>query len=212
MATFLSIQTRFLVLADETAITAAHKSHINSVVQDIVNARPFSWNVKSGTVTLSSGAGDLPTDFNPKYGLLDARVVNTGQVDDTIFSRIPITARDSFGSSDAKYWITYDTTTSRYIFNSTYDDSTVTIYYYFVPDDMSADGDVCIIPDLEAVATLARDRNFASEDPEDPANADRAKNFERIVQKLYVQDLNFSEYDTENNIIMDQDDITTRGV
>ena len=212
MATFLQIQTRFLVLADESTITTAHKSHINSVVQDIINARPFSWNIKSGTVTLSSGSGDLPSDYNPRWGIEDARVVNTGNVDDVIFTQIPISFRDSYGSSDPKFWITYNTTTSKYVFNSTYDDATVTVYYHFIPSDLSADNDVCIIPDIEAVAKLARNKNFETEDPEDPANAKRAYDFENIIKQLYQQDLNFSDIDVEYSLMMDQDSITTRGV
>jgi hypothetical protein len=212
MATFLQIQTRFLALVDESAITSTHKSHINYSVQDITNAFPFSWNVKSGTVTLATNVGDLPTDYNPMWGIMDARVVNSGNADDVIFNQIPVTSRDSYGSSDPVYWITYDTTTSKYIFNSTYEDATVTVYYYFIPTDMSADGDVCIVNDAETVALLAASKHFLGEDQDDKLVEMYEKKALQRIQKMYSQNLNFSEIDIENSITSSQTDITVRGV
>jgi hypothetical protein len=209
--TFLQIQTRFLVLIDESTITTNHKSHINASVQDVVDAYPFSWNVKSGTVTLASNVGNLPTDFNPKWGLLDARIENTGKVTDVIFTPKSLTDRDSFGSTDAKYWITYSTSTSRYIFNSTYDNSTITIYYYFFPTDMSSDSDVCVVPNMELVALLAASKHFLGEDQDDNLVKLYETRADDKIKRLYAQGLNFSEVDVEYSPVSDQTDITVRG-
>jgi len=211
MATFTEIQNRFLYLVDESTISDIHKSHINASVQDIINAYPFSWNIASDTVTLASNVGNLPTDFNPKWGILDARIENTGNVTDVIFTRKPISYRDSYGSSDAKYWITYDTTTSRYIFNSPYDDSTVTVYYQFFPSDMSSGTDVCVVPDAELVALLTASKHFMGEDQDKELVELYEKRAQERLKALYTQDLNFSEVDEEYSPISDQTDITVRG-
>lgn len=210
--TFLQIKNRFLYLVDESNITAIHKSHINSAVNDIVNAFNFSWNVTSDDVTLASNVGNLPTNYNPIWGILDARVSSSGVANDTIFTQIPIKERDSWGSSDPKYWITYDTTTSRYIFNSTYEDSTVKVYYNFIPSDMSLDADVCVVPDGESVALMAASKFFLGEDQDKNLKDLYQQEASARIQRMYGQDLAFSEKDYEYSKIADQTDITVRGV
>lgn len=210
--TFLQIQNRFLYLVDESTITDIHKSHINYAVKDIVNAFNFSWNVASSDITLASNVADLPTDYNPIWGILDARVVNSGVANDTIFVQVPIKNRDSWGSSDAKYWITYNTTTSKYVFNSPYDNSTVKVYYNFIPTDMSADGNVCIVPDGEAVAFLAASKFFLGEDQDKNIKDMYQQEASARIQRMYASDLNFSERDCEYSKTADQTDITVRGV
>ncbi len=205
MATFLEIQTRFLYLIDESTISATHKSHINYAVKDITNAFPFSWNVKTNTVTLSSGAGNLPTDFNPKWGLLDARIVNSDTADDDIFEQIPIADRDSYDDDDYKYWITYDTSTSRYILNSSHQSGTVTIYYHFIPTDMSTDPDVCVVFDGEAVAYLGASKNWVGDERNVGLKNEYEKEAASRVQQMYTQDLNFSEKTYEYSKLRDQD-------
>lgn len=216
MATFSEIQTRFLYLIGESStssITAIHKSHINYAVKDICNAFPFSWNLKTDTVALSSNVGNLPTDFNPKWGLIDVRVVDTtSYYDDDIFTQVAVTDRDNYSTSDHTYWITYDTSTNRYVFNSMHDNATVTIFYNFIPADMSGDSDVCVVPDAEAVAYLAASKNWVGDERNQALKADYEKEAASRIQALYNQDLNNSEKTYEYSKVVDNTDISQPGV
>ena len=165
--TFLQTYTRFLYLigeSDITTISAIHKSHINAIIKDICNAYPFSWNLKTADLTLSSGTADLPADYNANFHLRDARISVSSTNDDSIFTEIPIEKRDAYTTDDYVFWITYDTSTETYIFNTPTQSGTVTIYYNFVPADLTSDADVCVVPDGEAVAYGAASKNWIGDE------------------------------------------------
>jgi len=212
---FLQTYTRFLYLVGETdvtSITDVQKSHINAFVADICNAFPFSWNIKTADLTLAAGVANLPADFNPNWHLHDARIVVTSTNNDYVFTEIDPTNRDKYGTSDYVYWITYDTTTGNYVFNSTIQTGTVTIYYYFKPATMTLDADVCIVPDGEAVAYGAAAKNWIG----DERNEQLQKNYEQEaairIQRMYNNDLSFGPKYLEYSKVSDNDSLTEPGV
>ncbi len=199
--TFLQVQKRLKFLigedgstgADSTITGSTQISHINAAIKDILNSVKFSWNIKASSLTLASGTASLPSDFNPRWGLEDARIVNSSTGDDNIFTNIPIPSRDN-GATEYMYWITYDTSTDLYIFNTPLQTGTVTIFYNFLPADLvltTDDAEIVPIPDLEAVAYTAAAKHWIS----DERNEEMAKRFDsegkQRVQALYIQDINY---------------------
>lgn len=210
MATFLSVQTRFLALVDETTISDTHKSHINYAIKDILNAYPFSWDLTSTTLTLSSGTANLPSTYNPKWRIYDARVTASSTADDHIFTEIDPKDRDSYGSDDYVYWITYSAGT--YVFNTPVQSGTVTIYYYTIPADLSGDSDACIVPDAECVAFLAASKHFIGEDQDKNLKDLYQEEADKRIKSLYSQDLNFSPHNYEYSKVSYNSSLTDRGI
>lgn len=213
--TFLQIYTRMLYLIGETdtgEVTDVHKSHINAFVQDITNAFPFSWDLATADLTLSSGTADLPSDFNPNWHLSDARITGSSSNDDYIFTEIDPKNRDSFDSDSHVCWVTYDTSTSNYIFNTLTQTGTVTIYYYFKPATMTSDSDVCVVPDGEAVAYGAAAKNWVG----DERNEGLQKNYEQEassrVQRMYNSDVSFGPMVTRSSIVSLNPQLTNQSV
>lgn len=191
MASFATIQQRYNDLRGEDTSSSADakgKRQINQAIRDILNKYPFSWNIATTTLTLSSGTASLPATYNPLWHLVDARIVSTGQ--DTIFTEIPIDARDSYTDADYVYWIT-QTPAGTFVFNTLTQTGTVTIYYYSIPTDLSGDSDICVVPDGEAVAYLAAAHNWIG----DERNVELKREYEQIanqlVQQMYSRDLGF---------------------
>jgi hypothetical protein len=191
--TYLSLQRRLKYLigedgstgADATTTGSTQKSHINASINDICNRNPFSWNVAHSDITLVAGVATLPADFNSKWGIEDAR-----DSDGNIFTYINIPSRD-LDDSAKMYWLSYDTSTDTYIFNSNQDSGTITVYYHFAPTALTVDASICVVPDEEAVSYLAAAKHWIS----DERNEEMATRFQREadarVSALYIQDLNF---------------------
>jgi hypothetical protein len=177
------------------------KDHINYSIKDIINVYPFErWNVTTADLTLASGAADLPSDFNPKWGIVDARIVESDTFDDKGFTPIPIEDRDSYADTNHRYWITYNTTTNVWVFNTRLQTGTVTIYYYFIPTDLVADGNVCIVPDGEAVAYLAASKMWIGDERNAGLKNDYEQEATARITKMYT-DSHFSEpLNKENNL------------
>lgn len=197
-ATFGSIQQRFNDLIGETSsatATTAGQRHINATVNDIIGQYSFSWNTKTSSLTLVAGVATLPTDFYAGWGIDDARIVNSSTGDDEIFAYVPTVDRDSYDSDTPIYWITYDTTTFEYIFHSNRQTGTVEIIYHFIPADMSAVGDHCIIPDGELVAYGAAAKNWVADERNIELKREYEATYNNGVKALYLQDLqNGAEY------------------
>ena len=191
--TFLQLQERLKYLigedgstgADSTTTGNTQKSHINAAINDIVNQFPFSWNVAHADLTVTSGVANLPADFNPKWAIDDARDAN-----DNVYSYVPLFDRNA-DTDDYVYWITYDTTGDVYVFNTNQDSATVTIYYHFIPAELTTDAGKCIVPDQEAVAYLAGAKHWISDERNEELQAKFDQEWNRRVQALYIQDLNF---------------------
>lgn len=195
-ATYLQIRKRTQYLRGETdtAGDTVINDHIQAAVRDILNTYPFSWNITATNLTLSSGTADFPADYNPKWDI-DARISNSSVADDNIFNQITIRDRDAFDTSSYAFWRTYNTSTSRHAFNTKIQSGTVTLYYHFWPTDLSADADVCIIPDWEAVAYLAAAKMFVGDERNVQLKADYEQEASSRIQALYQADMTFGPMD-----------------
>lgn len=78
------------------------------------------------TISISSGAGTLPSDTGESPDL-DVRVVNSGSGDDYIFEQIPYEDQDRYSAGDYKYWLTGSA--GDYTLNTKDDVSTVIARY-----------------------------------------------------------------------------------
>ncbi len=197
---------------DVTAVTVVQKSHINAFVKDITNAFPFSWNVATDDLTLSSGTANLSADYNPNWHLEDARIVGGSSNDDNVFTEIDIKDRDAYGSTNYVYWITWDATNEVYVFNTPVQTGTVTIYYQFEPVDLSLDADVCIVPDGEAVAYGAAAKNWIGDERNVVLKQEYEREAANRIQRMYATDLNFGPKYLERSKVIDQTSMTSAGV
>lgn len=194
MATLTQIQTRYAYLIGEsstTNLTAVDTSHINAAVKDICNRYPFSWNLTTETLTLSSGTSNLATNYNPDWHLNDARISNTGTGNDNVFTEITVAERDSYSSDDYVYWITFNTSTERYIFNSQTQSGSVVTYYQFIPTDLSTGAQVCIVPDGEAVAYLAASKNWIGDERNITLKQEYEQEAEKRIASMIQRDVGF---------------------
>ena len=189
--TFTTLQQRYLDLIGDSdgTIDDFGKRNINSAIQDILNKYQFSWDIKTDDITLAAGVATLPSDFNPLWGVSDARIVASSDNDDNIFIQIRPEDRDSYTSDDYVFWITYDTATDTYIFNSKTLTGTVTIYYNFSPTDLSSGTDVCIIPDVEAVSYLAASKNWVGAERDTDLKKDYEAEADKFIQAMWLRDL-----------------------
>ena len=138
---------------------------------------------------VAAGVADMPTDWNPKWGINDARIVVSSDNNDSEFTQIPIYDRDKYGSDDYVYWLTVDVANNKTVFNSKTQTGTVTIYYNFIPADMSDDADVCVVPDTEAVAYLAASKNWIGSERDIELKQEYEKMADRYITALYFRDL-----------------------
>lgn len=200
--TFDTISQRYQDLIGQPSgtINAVGIRNINNAVNDIVNRYSFSWNLTSDDLTLSSGTSDLPSDLNPKWGISDARIVNSSQLDDYQFTQIPFYDRDNYSASDYVYWITTDATNNKQVFNTLTSSGTVKIYYNFVPSDMSTSTDVCVVPDVEAVAYLAASKNWIGSERDTELKNEYENMAKRYIDALYFRDLQIGADDNMNSL------------
>jgi hypothetical protein len=200
---YSQIQTRYQYLIGENSTTpdAIGKSHINYSIKDICNAFPFSWDLTTTDLTLTAGVATLPANYNSKWGIYDARLINATVDDDNIFTLISIADRDKYNDTDYVYWLTTNSTTGRQEFNTPLQTGTVTIYYYFVPADLTADDNVCIVPDVEAVAYLAASKYWLSDDNDTNLKQVYEQEASSRIQQMYSQQMTFGPMPTFNSPI-----------
>ena len=128
---------------------------------------------KSVTLTVSGGVTDLPDDFIQVYD--EYSVTKDGAVVGIIASD----QADLFSGS--VFWITGNQKDG-YVFNAK-EDGDYTVWYTFRPENMVANDDVCIIPDIEAVVSYAYGMLRKSEtDPLGDASASLDETERRIAQ------------------------------
>ena len=189
--TYATIKQRVQDLIGQPSgtISAFNVRNINNAVNDILNRYPFSWNLKTSDLTLATGTADMPSDWNPKWGLNDARIVASGTDNDNAFTLISIYDRDKYSSDDYVYWLTVDVANNKTIFNTHTQSGTVTIYYNFVPADMSSDSDVCVVPDTEAVSYLAASKNWIGSERDVELKREYEQMAKQYVDALYFRDL-----------------------
>lgn len=189
-----TIQLRYQMLVGQPTgtIDAFGTSNINAAIRDILNKYKFSWNLKSANITLASGVSTLPADYNPHWHIHDARIVVSG-VDDNVFTEIQAWERSNYNDGSYVYWITYDTTTDTYIFNSLAEDATVAIVYNFIPTDLSAPADKCFVPDLEAVSYLAASKKWVGAERDTELKQVYQQEADKLILAMYVHDMQFQE-------------------
>lgn len=208
MAIFLSIQTRFLYLVDESTISATHKSHINASVQDACNDHNFDFNTLTQTLTLVAGVDNLNSDFNYAWGIDEGNAVNS---DGVPLTRISSKDKYKYSDEDLVYWITWDNTNKIYVFNSKVQSGNIDIVYHFIPTDMSADGDVCLIPDGEAIALKAASKHFLGEDQDEKLKDLYEKEADKRLNRLYSNELNFGAKEYEYSKVSSNSSLMTKG-
>lgn len=180
MSTFLQVKNMVANRSGRTdggTANTIRDNAINNVIRDhIANAYPFSWLRRSTTVnTDSSGDADLPSDFNPNHKLRPGYVyiASSGAANDKYLYEVN---REHFDTYDQalsyKYYIDYNTSTNLYRIRTTEPSQTVTVNYYHMPTALSADADVCIVPDPMCVAYLASAIYWLAKE-RDEANHDR---------------------------------------
>lgn len=180
MATFLQLKN---IVANRSGRTDGGTANtirdnaINNVIRDhIANAHPFSWLKRSTTVaTDSSGEADLPADFNPNHKLQPGYVyISDGAAGgDIILTEVNQETFDDFNQGgNYKFCIDYNTSTDLYRIKSSEPSTTLTLIYYHIPAELSADADVCIVPDPMCVGYLASGIVWLAKE-RDEANHDR---------------------------------------
>jgi hypothetical protein len=185
-----TIQLRYQQLTGQPTgtIDAFGTSNINAAIRDILNKYNFTWNRTTANITLTSGVATLPADYNPQWHLEDARVVVSG-TDDYVFTEIQASEKSNYADDSYVYWITYDTTTDRYIFNSLAADATVNVTYNFTPTDLSLAADKCFIPDLEAVSYLSASKKWVGAERDTELKAIYEQNADKLILAMYVHDM-----------------------
>jgi hypothetical protein len=144
-------------------------------------AKPVSLTTVSGTIA-------LPNDF------LVINKVFKGEV-----PLAQIAQDDNEFKNGLVYWISGNHFDG--FFLNTTEDETYTVEYSFKPSEMTADGDICIIPDPEAVVAYAYAMLRKSEtDPIGDADATLAECDTRLAEIIDAQDLNnaFTGFTTQD--------------
>ena len=204
-ASFGTVQQRYNDLIGNTTSSTADvigQRHINSIVQDVLGDYPFSWNLKSGTITLSGGTATMPTDYYPGWQLEDCRIKQTGTGNDLIFTQILVTQQDLYDTSTPVYWITYASSTDSYQFNSNILTGTVSITYHYNAPTMVNTTDPCVIIDPELVAYGAAAKNWITDE--------RNTQLAQIYQGIYSQGIKgLYEEDVANNAVLTQQGVTS---
>lgn len=204
--TYVQARKRTQYLRGETDFTVSSANtviddHILFSIRDIVNAFPFSWNIKTSTITLLAGAAAMPVDYNPQWKIHDARIVSSLVGGDSVFTECPIPDRNKYQSGDFRYYLTYNTTTNLWTFNSPTQTGTVTIFYWFIPADPSADSDVILVPDGEAVAYLAASKMWIGDERNTSLKQVYEQDASKRIQAMWENDLSFGPIYSEGTVI-----------
>lgn len=203
--TVLRQRVNFLIGDTSATTSAIVDSHINSAIADIVNAYPFSWNIKQTTGSIIGSAPyysfNLATDYNPKWHITDARVVQTSVGNDNIFEEIVVQDRDNYPPQTYKYYITYDTSNNVYVFSTPEVSGTVTYMYNFMPATLATGTDVCFVPDPEAVCYLAAAKNWITDERNQSLAATYKQEASTRIQSMYQTDNAFGPVPSEGSIV-----------
>lgn len=199
-----------------TANTIRDNAINNAVRFTIADAYPFSWLRKVASVSTDSGGdGDLPSDFNPTHMLQPGWVVVavSGAGGDHVLTQVPVEVFDRWDAGgNYRYYIDYNTSTNLFRIRSSEPSVTLTVTYLHIPAEMTADADVCIVPDSECVALLAsakvwlaKERDETNHDRDNQLglarlnqmilNDKRANPLRPIRTSLYSRDLGFNRAD-----------------
>lgn len=205
--TFATLRQRVNYLIGDTSSTtqAIIDSHINNSIKDICNAFPFSWNITQTTGAIAGSAPyyafNLATDYNPIWHTKDARILTTAVGGDSIFEEIDPVDRDNWPIGSYKWYVLYDTINHVYTFNTPESSGTVTYQYYFLPTTLSAVGDLCIVPDTEAVCYLAASKNWVTDERNQGLSQLYKQEASTRIQSLYQKDNSFGPVPSEGSAV-----------
>lgn len=206
--TYQELRKRTQYLRGESDYTTSTNNttiddHIIYSLQEVYRAFPFSWCLKSTTGSIA-GAGfpytfNLAADYNPKWGILDARIISGNQGGDNIFTRVAIQDQNTFTGSDYVYFITYSTSSNTSVFNTLTTSGTVTYFYYSLPASPVNDGDIIAVPDGEAVAYLAASKMWIGDERNTELQQNYSQEAAKRIQDMYEADNAFGAVNTEGN-------------
>ena len=203
--TYLRQRVNYLIGDTSNTTSASIDSHINSAINDILNAYQFSWNTTVASTAISGSSPyytfNLASDYNPLWHIGDARIQVAGVGGDKIFTEIVPQDRDYYASQTYRYYLTYDTTNHVYVFNTPESSGTVTYLYNFIPSDLSAGTDICIIPDAEAVCYLAASKNWVTDERDQGLGSNYKQEATSRIQSMWQKDLAFGPVPSEGTII-----------
>lgn len=158
--------------------TGPRNHWLNKAVQYIADRLKMQ---KEAPVTVTSGVGTLPTDFKAVVLVTDADNVEWVQVNKEDYNSIISPAQVFTIGGDHISGYTLKTKT----------DGIFTVHYYFHNEDMVNSGDICAIPDGEAVVCYAYAMLRKSEtDPLDDAQSNLEEMERRIDLMTENGDLN----------------------
>lgn len=187
---YLSLRTRTQYLRGEEDVAGdtVINSHIQYAILDIINKYPFSWG--KTTVSQASNA-NLPANINPKWGIS----VNDGS---TEWSQVMPEHSYLYTGDEMVYWITY--VSNRFYLN-TPSTTTLNITYALNPTALSADADVCVVPDGEAVAYLAAAKMYIGDERNAELKADYEQESDKRISSMWQSDCMFGPQLTEASVI-----------
>lgn len=136
---------------------------------------------KPTSIVVTSGVGTLPDDF---------LIINSVFLGDVQY--MPVDPEDASMHHGTVFWVTGNQTDG-FVLNVP-DDGTYTVNYSFRPAPLSADADICLIPDIEAVTAFAYSLlRKAESDPFDDADASMQECDARLKEMISAQSINSDE-------------------
>jgi len=191
MPTFLQLQgqyCRFIGENDASSIDAVGKALINDALKDISSRFAFECNKKTDTLTISSGVADLASNFD--YSHIDR--IKVYRYDGTTkyeYSPVPLDNFSAYSSSECVYAIDFENAQLKLP-----DDVTVSMDYYSVPADLSADGSITNFPVPQAISRQAAGQYWESiEEEEDHAKLNFAI-ADSLTQQAVARNMELKAY------------------
>jgi cytochrome c1 len=164
---------------------------INLAMQDIASRHTFSWRLKNYSAVANGTTSEtLPTDFSVdgfkqgtlKVGGIEYLVIKEGQ--EQFYSHTESDGTVDYQDGLAIIKGNKSTGFTLYFPSAPTAGSAITGRYFSDPADLSADADVCIVPDGDAVASLAYAQLLESEGEVSEAQVYREQAENKIGQMI----------------------------
>jgi len=174
---------------DYTSVDVVRDEMVNLARKEIYNTYPFRWSRASTTLSLSSNKADLPSDYNPIFGIHYAKDEN-----DNVYTQIdPNQQHDYTDTDDYVFWIDYDSSSGKYVFHTPSSATSMDIIYSVLPADLSDDSDEDLCPDPEAIGLLAAAKLWMAKE-RDETNHDRYMALaQKRINQLVANDRKWAE-------------------
>jgi hypothetical protein len=102
------LQDMSFLLGESTVPTSGiedRQRYIQRTLERVYRAHNFPMHQVTATLTVTSGAGTIPSTIH-QDGIVDVREVVTGTNNDLIYTQVAITDLDNYGSGDYRYALT----------------------------------------------------------------------------------------------------------